>query len=223
MNMPNDRQQSQSRKVPAYRIGVQGSTPQIVQQLSTQFGFDVSKLGNASAGDANELRNYANAMKVQVEIAKSLMESIKVITECTVQIEALRKEAIEASLKRKEEIEKMVSQLEVAVAKHQQTLLKISQDTQHGIQLAQRKGRLDLTAGKNRFKLELMAMRKKAIAQMKVDKQVITQKSKDDVEQIRQQPTISQQRSKERRQFTNFINGKDPQGRPTTPANAFFN
>ncbi len=67
-------------------------------------------------------------MKIQVDIAKSLFESIKVITECTVEIEKLRKEAIEASLKRKEEIEKMVSQLEITVERHHQTLSKLAQD-----------------------------------------------------------------------------------------------
>ena len=117
-----------------FRVGESGSSAQIVQSLSSQFGFDVSKLGRATADDAHELRQFAHSLKIQVDIAKSLTESIRIITDCAVQIEALRKEAIECSLKRKEEIDKLVGHLEVTIAKHQATLQKITQDTQHGIQ-----------------------------------------------------------------------------------------
>jgi hypothetical protein len=210
-------------RIPKFRIGVEGSAPSLLQGLSNQFGFDITKLGNATGQDAHDLRNYAKDMKIQVDVAKSLLDSIKTITECTVEIEKLRKEAIEASLSRKEQIEKMVSQLEVTVAKHHQTLSKIAQDTQHGIQLANRKGKLDLTAGKNKFKLELAAMRKKAIAQMKVDKQVSHQKVADDLTRIREQPAEAKARSDERREFNDYINGKTVTPRKGSPMTALFN
>ncbi|MBC7825764.1 MAG: hypothetical protein H7126_18240 [Candidatus Parcubacteria bacterium] len=206
-----------------FRVGESGSSAQIVQSLSSQFGFDVSKLGRATADDAHELRQFAHSLKIQVDIAKSLTESIRIITDCAVQIEALRKEAIECSLKRKEEIDKLVGHLEVTIAKHQATLQKITQDTQHGIQLAQRKGKLDLTAGKNQFKLQLIAMRKKAFAQMKVNKQVIGAQTTEEVTRIRQQPTEAKARSEERRQFTDHINGKTIKPRAGNPVTAFFN
>lgn len=206
-----------------FRVGESGSSAQIVQSLSSQFGFDVSQLGRATADDAHELRQFAHSLKIQVDIAKSLTESIRIITDCAVQIEALRKEAIESSLKRKEEIDKLVGHLEVTIAKHQATLHKITQDTQHGIQLAQRKGKLDLTAGKNQFKLQLIAMRKKAFAQMKVNKQVIGTQTTEEVTRISQQPAEVKARSEERRQFTDHINGKTIKPRAGNPVTAFFN
>ena len=227
MNMANSSSMSNfgasPGKSPRYRVGIEGSAPTIVTKLSEQFGFDISKLGNATAADAHDLRVYANGMKVQVDIAKSLLASIQTITECTVQIEALRKEAIEASLKRREEIEKMVGQLEVMVTKHQATLQKLTQDTQHGIQLAQRKGKLDLTAGNNQFKLQLVAMRKKAFAQMKVNKQVVNTQTAEEVKRIGQQPQEAKARSEERRQFTDTLNGKTIQPRVGSPIKSLFN
>jgi DNA primase catalytic subunit len=210
-------------RTPKFRVGVEGSTPGLLQNLSTQFGFDITKLGNANPQDAHELRHYANSMKIQLDVAKSLLESIKTITECTVEIEKLRKEAIEASLKRKEEIEKMVSQLEVTVERHHQTLSKLAQDTQHGIQLARRKGKLDLTSGKNKFKLELAAMRKKAVAQMRVDRTVSRQKVNDDINRIKEQPEEARLLSEERREFTDYINGRTVKPRKGSPMTALFN
>ncbi|MBW4422428.1 MAG: hypothetical protein KME13_25000 [Myxacorys californica WJT36-NPBG1] len=214
---------SSNSRSPKFRVGVEGSTPTLLQGLSNQFGFDITKLGNATGQDAHELRNYANEMKIQLDVAKSLLESIKTITECTVEIEKLRKEAIEASLKRKEEIEKMVSQLEITVERHHQTLSKLAQDTQHGIQLARRKGKLDLTSGKNKFKLELAAMRKKAVAQMRVDRTVSRQKVNDDINRIKEQPEEAKLRSEERREFTDYINGKTVKPRRGNAVTALFN
>ena len=90
-------------------------------------------------------------------------------------------------------------------------------------QLAQRKGKLDLTAGKNQFKLQLIAMRKKAFAQMKVNKQVINTQTTEEVTRIRQQPAEAKARSEERRQFTDHINGKTIKPRAGNPVTALFN
>lgn len=207
-----------------FKIGVTGRSAEIASGIAQQFGFDPNLIGLATPELANQLRINANNMRQQVEISKSVVESIKMITECQMQIEALRKEAIEASMKRKEEIEKLASQLEVTIAKHEQTLKKIAQDTNHGIRLAQRKGSLDLKAGNNRFKLELQAMRKVAFTKMRVDREISRAKTTAEVERIKQQPEEAKAKSEERRNFTAFINGKPSAYAPkTSPVGAFFN
>jgi hypothetical protein len=207
-----------------FKIGVNGRSAQIASILAQQFGVDPNLIGLATPELSNELRTRANNMRQQVEISKAVVESIKMIAECQAQIEALRKEAIEATMQRRQEIEKMSSQLEIAIEKHEQTLKKIQQDTTHGIRLAQRKGSLDLKAGTNKFKLELQAMRKVAIAKMRVDREISKQKVSADVDRIKQQPEEAKVRAEERRNFTSFINGKTTTYAPKTNAvGAFFN
>ncbi|MBW4444136.1 MAG: hypothetical protein KME10_23505 [Plectolyngbya sp. WJT66-NPBG17] len=207
-----------------FKIGVNGRSAQIAATLATQFGVDPNMIGLATPELANQLRTTANNMRQQVEISKAVVESIKMIAECQAQIEALRKEAIEATMKRREEIEKLSSQLEIAIEKHEQVLKKITQDTTHGVRLAQRKGGLDLKSGNNRFKLELQAMRKVSIAKMRVDREIAKQKVAADVDRIKQQPEEAKAKSEERRNFTQFINGKTNQYTPKAAAtSAFFN
>ena len=55
-----------------FRVGESGSSAQIVQSLSSQFGFDVTQLGSATADNAYELRQFAHSLKIQVDIAKSV-------------------------------------------------------------------------------------------------------------------------------------------------------
>lgn len=207
-----------------FKIGTSGRSAQIAAQLAQQFGFDPNIIGLATPELSNQLRTTANNMRQQVEISKAVVESIKMIAECQAQIEALRKEAIEATMKRREEIEKLSSQLEIAIEKHEQTLKKITQDTKHGIRLAQRKGSLDLKAGTNKLKLDLQAMRKVAIAQMRVQREISKQKVAADVDRIKQQPEDAKAKSEDRRGFTDYINGRSTSYTPkSNPARAIFN
>lgn len=207
-----------------FKIGASGRSAQIANQIAQQFGFDPNIIGLATPELSNQLRITANNMREQVEISKAVVDSIKMIAEYQAQIEALRKEAIEATMKRKEEIEKLSSQLEIQIEKHEQVLKKIQQDTTHGIRLAQRKGSLDLKAGTNKFKLELQAMRKLAIAKMRVDREISKQKVSADVERIKQQPEEAKAKSEDRRDFANFINGRTTSYTPKAASSrAIFN
>lgn len=207
-----------------FKIGVNGRSAQIASSLAQQFGVDPALIGLATPQLAHELRIRADNMRQQVEISKSVVESIKMIAEFQAQIEALRKEAIEATMQRRQEIEKLSSQLEIAIEKHEQTLKKITQETTHGVRLAQRKGSLDLKAGNNRFKMDLQAMRKVAFAKMRVDREISKQKVQADIDRIKQQPEEAKAKAEERRNFTQYINGKPISGKPkTSPVGAFFN
>lgn len=207
-----------------FKIGASGRSAQIASQIAQQFGFDPNIIGLATPELSNQLRITANNMREQVEISKAVVESIKMIAEYQAQIEALRKEAIEATMKRKEEIEKISSQLEIQIEKHEQVLKKIQQDTNIGVRLAQRKGSLDLRSGRNKFKLELQAMRKVAIAKIKVDREISKAKVAAEVERIKQQPEEAKAKSEDRRDFTNFINGRTTNYTPkATSSRAIFN
>ena len=215
-------EKSSSYGNPQYKIGVNGRSAQIAATIATQFGVDPNLVGYATPELSHHLRNAATNMRQQVEVSKAVVESIKMIAEAQAQIEALRKEALEATMKRREEIEKLSSQLEISIEKHEQTLKKITQDTNHGVRLAQRKGGLDLKSGNNRFKLELQAMRKVSIAKMRVDREIAKQKVAADIDRIKQQPEEAKAKSEERRNFTSYINGKAYNPKATA-ANAIFN
>jgi hypothetical protein len=146
-------------------------------------------------------------MTEQLRLAKLAAKHLHAMTEAQAAIEELRAEVLVAGMQRKAEIDKMISALEVEVAKHSGHISQMMQKTQQGVDLAQRRSESNLGLGRSKFQDELRAI----AAKNRVQRSLQASQQQARLNDIAQAPT----RQAQERQYAEYLNGRTA----TPPAN----
>lgn len=182
-----------------------------VQHVASEFGHDLSQMGNLTPEQVHEAARQAKILNLQRQLAAAYANHLAKIYQNKAEIERITLEAMEKGLEAKEEIDKYVQQAIIASAKHEAHIQKLDHQLKQELQMVQGQLLSDKALATASFQQRLQLLR----ANHQAKSQIALHGFQQRMREIQASPALAIAANQKRTAFTAYINAKDYDPTPT--------